>query len=68
MSQGDKDVLINRAISLFNQGQIKRSLKEAMVAKKNILMNRLSTIFLVCYMLTQRIMKLVLEAIPKRLS
>ena len=34
MNQTDKDVLINRAISFFNQGQIKRALKEAMVAKK----------------------------------
>ena len=34
MSQTDKDVLINGAISLFNQGQIKKALKEALVAKK----------------------------------
>ena len=34
MNQTEKDVLINRAISLFNQGQIKKALKEALVVKK----------------------------------
>ena len=34
MSQITKDILINRAISLFNEGSIKKSLKEALIAKK----------------------------------
>ena len=34
MSQVAKDILINKAISLFNEGNVKKSLKEALVAKK----------------------------------
>ena len=34
MSQLAKDILINKAISLFNQGSVKKSLKEALVAKR----------------------------------
>ena len=34
MSQTTKDILINKAISLFNEGSVKKSLKEALVAKK----------------------------------
>ena len=34
MSQITKDILINKAISLFNEGSVKKSLKESLVAKK----------------------------------
>ena len=34
MSQSVKDIQINKAISLFNEGNVKKSLKEAVVAKK----------------------------------
>ena len=34
MSQIDKDTLINKAIALFNAGQIKECLKEALRARK----------------------------------
>ena len=34
MSQNAKDILINKAISLFNEGNVKKSIKEALVAKK----------------------------------
>ena len=34
MSQIDKDTLINKAISLFNEGQIKECLKETLRARK----------------------------------
>ena len=34
MNQSPKDILINRAISLFNGGQIKECLKETLRAKK----------------------------------
>ena len=34
MSQSVKDIQINKAISLFNEGKVKKSLKEAVVAKK----------------------------------
>ena len=34
MSQIAKDILINKAISLFNEGRVEKSLKEALVANK----------------------------------
>ena len=34
MSLTDKDFLINKAISLFNDGNLKKSIKEALKAKK----------------------------------
>ena len=34
MTQTAKDALVNKAISLFNTGHIKKSLKEALLASK----------------------------------
>ena len=36
MSQFAKDDIINKAISLFNAGQLKKSLKETLKRKKKI--------------------------------
>ena len=63
MSQSAKDILIIKAISLFNEGSVKKSLKEALVAKKNTLMSRSFITFWVSCMQKWSLIATVLKII-----